>query len=171
MTSNIIFTLLKYLMIVIFLIIVFKFVPSQNISNTDIIILIIIVFLIFIAFDVFTRLLIRDNFESCSNNNQSVLPQKIDNNPEQNYINDYPEQKLAKTNDELLKINYSFDDYNHVPMGDGINTGNFEYGFSYLPPDKWYPQPAFPPICVTNRNSYVLPSNTTGVPLNVKEWH
>ena len=57
-----------------------------------------------------------------------------------------------------------------LPMT-ATNTGDFEYGYSFLPPSQWYPQPINPPICVTNQRSVVLPIYTTGTPIDVKEWH
>jgi len=63
-----------------------------------------------------------------------------------------------------------YSDYNHVPLAENYKSTDFEYGYSFLPPEKWYPQPPFPPVCVSNRRDTILPSNTTGVPLDVKEW-
>jgi len=40
-----------------------------------------------------------------------------------------------------------------------------------LPPEKWYPQPPRPPICVTNRRSVIAPTYTQGTPVDVKEFH
>ena len=64
----------------------------------------------------------------------------------------------------------TYNDYHHIPMSDN-NMGNFEYGYSFMPPEKWYPQPPFPPTCVTKNRCPVCPTFTTGTPIDVKEWH
>ena len=64
-----------------------------------------------------------------------------------------------------------YTDYNHLPLADGYNVGDFEYGYSFLPPEKWYPEPPFPPLCVSEKRCPVMPSYTTGTPLDVKEWN
>jgi hypothetical protein len=67
------------------------------------------------------------------------------------------------------EIDYT--DYHHLPLGDNYDTGSFEYGYSFLPPEKWYPQPPFPPMCVSDKRCPVMPTYTTGTPLDVKEWN
>jgi hypothetical protein len=62
-------------------------------------------------------------------------------------------------------------DYNQLPMGEQVNTGSFEYGYSYLPPEKWFPTPPVPPICVAEKRCPVTPVYTTGVPVDIKEWN
>ena len=69
-----------------------------------------------------------------------------------------------------LDDEYDYNDYNILPMADH-DTGNFEYGYSFLPPDKWYPQPPNPPVCVTDKRLHVMPIYTTGTPIDVKEWN
>jgi len=63
-----------------------------------------------------------------------------------------------------------YSDYNHLPMAAGYKSHDYEYGYSYLPPEKWYPQPAIPPICLTNRPSTVYESLANGTPADVKEF-
>ena len=64
-----------------------------------------------------------------------------------------------------------YTDYNHLPVGAGYRSHAYEYGYSFLPPEKWYPQPPRPPICVTNKRCSVQPFYTQGTPVDVKEWH
>lgn len=64
-----------------------------------------------------------------------------------------------------------YTDYNHLPMADSYKPSDFEYGDSFLPPEKWYPQPPFPPLCVSEKRCQVCPVFTTGTPVDVKEWN
>ena len=63
------------------------------------------------------------------------------------------------------------DDAHHLPLPDNYNTSSFEYGDSFLPPEKWYPTPPFPPVCVSEKRCPVCPVYTIGTPIDVKEWH
>ena len=64
-----------------------------------------------------------------------------------------------------------YSDYNHLPMAAGYKSHAHEYGYSFIPPEKWFPQRPRPPICVTEKRCPTLPSYTTGVPMDTKEWH
>ena len=79
--------------------------------------------------------------------------------------------QMGSCGTNVLPNEIQYTDYNHVPMGDFVNTGNFEYGYSFLPPDKWYPQPPFPPVCVTSNRCSVCPVYTSGAPTDIKEWN
>lgn len=70
-----------------------------------------------------------------------------------------------------LPESMDYTDFNHVPVPEDYNKDDFEYGYSFLPPDKWYPQPPFPPMCVTDKRCPVFPVNTIGTPIDVKEWN
>jgi hypothetical protein len=80
------------------------------------------------------------------------------------------EREGERYDDGVLEDEYEYNDYNILPMADH-DTGSFEYGYSFLPPDKWYPQPPNPPICVTDKRLHVMPIYTTGTPIDVKEWN
>lgn len=58
-----------------------------------------------------------------------------------------------------------------LPLPDNYNKDDFEYGDSFLPPEKWYPQPPVPPVCVAEKKCPVCPVYTTGAPMDVKEWN
>lgn len=64
-----------------------------------------------------------------------------------------------------------YSDYNHLPVAAGYKSHDYEYGYSFLPPEKWYPQPPRPPICVTEKRCPVCPVYTAGAPVDVKEFH
>jgi hypothetical protein len=67
------------------------------------------------------------------------------------------------------EMEYNVISYHTVPPN--YNTGNFEYGYSFLPPKDWYPTPPFPPMCVTDKQCPVCPSLTMGGSgAELKEW-
>lgn len=121
-----------------------------------------------------------DNKDNKDDN--SDIDASSDNNNAENK-NDKKEYKsdvrLARANDKeregcrwrdgVIGDDLKYTDYNHMPMSD--NNRNYEYGYSFLPPEKWYPQPPFPPICVTNNPTEVSALYTTGTPVDVKEWN
>ncbi len=73
--------------------------------------------------------------------------------------------------DGVIVDEIPYTDYNHLPLADTYEPGNFEYGYSFLPPEKWYPTPPFPPLCVADKRCPVQPVYTTGTPIDVKEWN
>lgn len=64
-----------------------------------------------------------------------------------------------------------YSDYNHLPVASGYRSHDYEYGYSFLPPEKWYPTPPRPPVCVTEKRSPVMPVYTQGTPVDAKEFH
>lgn len=64
-----------------------------------------------------------------------------------------------------------YSDYNILPMAWQYKKSDFEYGDSFLPPEQWFPQPPFPPVCVTEKKCPVCPVYTVGTPVDVKEWN
>lgn len=85
--------------------------------------------------------------------------------------------QVLKTTDNQRRITGPLDDelpysdYNHLPVGAGYKSHDYEYGYSYIPPEKWYPQPPRPPICVTEKRCPVCPVFTDGLGADLKEWH
>jgi len=80
------------------------------------------------------------------------------------------ERSAMRSEEGVMKNESVYSDYHHVPMAENYNTGSFEYGYSFLPPEKWYPTPPFPPVCVAEKQCPVCPVFTTGTPVDVKEW-
>ena len=64
-----------------------------------------------------------------------------------------------------------YSDYNHLPVAAGYKSHDYEYGYNFLPPERWAPQPNRPPICVTEKRAPVNPVFTQGAPTDVKEFH
>ncbi len=81
------------------------------------------------------------------------------------------ERKGCRWQDDVITSDMKYTDYNHLPLADGYDSRDYEYGYSFLPPEKWYPQPPFPPVCVTNKRCDVFPMFTTGSNLDLKEWN
>jgi len=75
-----------------------------------------------------------------------------------------------RANDGVLKdeTKYSVQNYHLLPQNQ--NTGSFEYGYSFLPPEKWFPVPPFPPVCVTEKQCPVCPTLSSSDSVNLKDW-
>lgn len=69
----------------------------------------------------------------------------------------------------VMKSEIQYTDYNILPVTPE-DSKLYEYGYSFLPPEKWYPTPPHPPVCVTEKRSLVFPVTTTGTPVDMKEW-
>lgn len=65
----------------------------------------------------------------------------------------------------------SYSDYNSLPVSSSYKSHDYEYGYSFLPPERWYPQPVRSPVCITDHRSEVMPIYTQGAPADVKEFH
>jgi nitrate/TMAO reductase-like tetraheme cytochrome c subunit len=249
MENQLLYKILKYLAEGIAIYLLFRFVPNQSLSQTDIILMTFVIMLVYILFENLNNLYAKNTTKSCpivcpaqqqyqqqyqqqlegmTNISESEseeirgtisispeMEQKIkskfssEDKAEQEHIkkslddeikfkaevreqksdlhrelqkSDEAESEMAenemakyksigsrKTNGILLdELGYT--DYNHLPMS-GLNTGSFEYGYSFLPPAQWYPQPPNPPVCVTDNKCPVCPINTQGWPVDVKEWN
>ena len=70
---------------------------------------------------------------------------------------------------DVMKSEMQYTDYNILPITKE-DSKLYEYGYSFLPPEKWYPTPAHPPVCVSEKRSPVFPIATTGTPVDMKEW-
>ena len=77
-------------------------------------------------------------------------------------------EKLPK-NDSYSDYKYS--DYNNLPVAEGYKSTDYEYGYSFIPPEKWYPQPVRPPICVADKPSVTYPNITSGYPVDMKTFY
>lgn len=245
MIHNMLYKILKYLALCASIYLVFRFVPNQSISNTDIIVITTIIVLLYILFENLCSVHITDTkydmsqiekSEMCSSvcsvkketmadipqasihpaSIQPTILQAVDTKKADmdEYIKlrdaaDKAAQKLAvnitptlnksndvvvnaadafakrakidadkgiervgsRAQDDVLSDESNYFDHNHLPMGENVNSGSFEYGYSFMPPDKWYPQPPFPPVCVAEKKCPVCPVYTTGAPVDVKEWN
>jgi hypothetical protein len=64
-----------------------------------------------------------------------------------------------------------YNDYNHLPIPTNYVTPQQDFGYSFLPPEKWYPQPPNPPICVSEKECPVCPIYTGGTDLSAMQWN
>jgi hypothetical protein len=81
------------------------------------------------------------------------------------------ERNGSREEEDVIYNEMGYTDYNHLPLADNYDNDSFEYGYSFLPPEKWYPQPPFPPMCVTEKKCNVMPVYASGTPMDVKEWN
>jgi len=71
---------------------------------------------------------------------------------------------------QLVRSDMPYNDFNHLPIPTDYVSTATDYGYSFLPPEKWYPEPPFPPVCVTDKRCPVVPLYTTGTNVNLKDW-
>lgn len=196
---HIIFNIAKYLVLAMCVYLLLSFIPNVGKSNSELLIITIILLLLFVLCEnicsLFGSSLTNDghansniNANTCSSVCSSrefmentvpkpeapVVPKAgsyaaTDKKNAERGI----EHEGMREQEDVMTDESEFDnqDYNHLPMGENINTGNFEYGYSFLPPEKWYPTPAVPPICVAEKKCPVCPIFTSGTPVDVKEWN
>lgn len=89
--------------------------------------------------------------------------------------NDDDDSRDEKKKEKQNKDNDSMDmrkDTVHVNYHNLPNTPHVEqkYGYSFLPPSQWYPQPPQPPVCVTDKKCPVCPSISDSGFTSVMEW-
>jgi len=70
----------------------------------------------------------------------------------------------------VMTTETQYTDYNILPVTPE-DSKLYEYGYSFLPPEKWYPVPPHPPVCVSEKRCPVCPVTTTGTPVDMKEWN
>ena len=119
---------------------------------------------------------IQNTTQPQTNDNVPLIPTELKNCPMNDLYNRAPncqdkEADGSRTADDVNMSDLPYTDYHHLPLGDTYQTGDFEYGYSFLPPEKWYPTPPFPPVCVSEKRCPVCPTFTIGTPVDVKEWN
>jgi hypothetical protein len=85
-------------------------------------------------------------------------------------LNEQGDQDEGRVIDGPLDSDLPFTDYNHLPVAVGYDSRDYEYGYSYIPPEKWHPTPPRPPICVTDRRTPICPVMAGGDHINLKEF-
>lgn len=76
------------------------------------------------------------------------------------YIKPYDEKNKILSfplSDESEKIEMEYTDANHLYVPPDYKTKPEDIGYVYLMPEKWYPKPPVPPVCMTNKKYYVSP--------------
>lgn len=112
---------------------------------------------------------IKNEDELSYNNETTIDPKTYKSDVRLAKAND-KEREGCRWKDGVISSEMKYSDYNHLPIADGYKSNADDYGYSFLPPEKWYPQPPFPPICVTNKPNVVNSLYSDGAPLDAKEW-
>ena len=76
----------------------------------------------------------------------------------------------SRMEDGMLSNEMSYTDYNTLPIGANVDSKVDDFSYTFLPPDKWYPVPPHPPVCIAEKQCPVCPVTTTGTLANLKEW-
>lgn len=185
----------KYLLCSIIIFIVLQYI-SPELELTDSILISSIVSLIFIiiehCYDLIEKYNKKTNKEDCSTlcsmkeNMKNIekfsiideirlneeKEEKIENEMKNKVVRRSPQiiQNGSREKDGVIENEekYNVVSYHTVPQI--LNSGSFEYGYSFLPPEKWFPTPPFPPVCVTEKQCPVCPY-TEGTNIELKEWN
>ena len=77
----------------------------------------------------------------------------------------------SRMQDGIITTEMSYTDYNTLPLGANVNSQNSDFSYSFLPPDKWYPVPPHPPVCITEMKCPVCPVSSDSSTVDLKEWN
>lgn len=169
--------------LLLFILIVLLFVDKNNarsikdiLSFKSIISILIISFILF-CFDFFVFSIkpsdenIKKSYCSKKENLSNIKPDKLKYDPNDIY-NENKEFEVQKSNEYILtenikqyikpyeeneKIEMEYTDANHLYVPPNYKTKPEDIGYVYLMPEKWYPKPPVPPVCMTNKKYYVSP--------------
>jgi len=76
----------------------------------------------------------------------------------------------TRSSSPVIANEMSYTDYNTIPVGAGVNSQNSDFTYTFLPPDRWYPVPPHPPVCVTETKCPVCPLTSSSATLDLKDW-
>lgn len=169
--------------LLLFILIVLLFVDKNNarsikdiLSFKSIISILIISFILF-CFDFFVFSIkpsdenIKKSYCNKKENLSNIKPDKLKYDPNDIY-NENKEFEVQKSNEYILtenikqyikpydeneKIEMEYTDANHLYVPLDYKTKPEDIGYVYLMPEKWYPKPPVPPVCMTNKKYYVSP--------------
>lgn len=104
---------------------------------------------------------------------KNCVAKTVDENGFDSYtykVNRKYETGPTRSGADVMPSEVQYTDYNILPVTPE-DSKLYEYGYSYLPPEKWFPVPPHPPICVTEKRSQINPILSTGTPVDMKEWN
>lgn len=81
------------------------------------------------------------------------------------------ERGSMRSTDGTINNEMVYNDYNRLPLSENTGNMDYEYGYTFLPPEKWYPTPPNPPVCVAEKQCPVCPVYTEGTNLELKHWN
>lgn len=167
--------------LLLFILIVLLFVDKNNVkgikdilSFKSIISILIITFILF-CFDFFVFSIkpsdenIKKSYCNKKENLSNIKPDKLKYDPNDIY-NENKDFEVQKSNEYTLtenikqyikpydeKIEMEYTDANHLYVPPDYKTKPEDIGYVYLMPEKWYPKPPVPPVCMTNKKYDISP--------------
>ena len=81
------------------------------------------------------------------------------------------ERGSMRSADGTMDSEMVYNDYNRLPLSEDTGNMDYEYGYTFMPPEKWYPTPPNPPVCVSEKKCPVCPVYTEGTNLELKQWN
>ncbi len=179
--------LLRYSAQIVILFMLIKLLPvvaNYTLHTSDAILFTVIIVLVYALFEHFfgspcqTSCPRIDKFEHMTNQQQPTLSENnvLPSNNTSTFAIAPRSQQIrsdgSRAVDGVVTNDMIYDeDYNHLPLADGYDSNNYEYGYSYLPPEKWFPQPPRAPLCVSEKKCPVCPMYSSRVGVDMKEWN
>lgn len=84
---------------------------------------------------------------------------------------DNARNRAGNQNNLIWGKNYDNDmAYNELPADMMKPLGEIDTSYTFMPPWKWWPPKARPPVCVSDKKCEPCPVTTIGAPTDVKDW-
>lgn len=164
MNTEVIIKLLRYLTVFGAIYLLARFNPKIEISNINSILISLVVVLMYVVGEYLVVEKFRQT-ESCSKG--SCQTEQFADKTQSELENRLKEmtQKMQKLESDLETLKGddkdSLDDYPNYHNLPYTENSDAQYGYSFLPPSQWYPQPPQPPVCVTDKKCPVCPVMST----------
>lgn len=166
--------MIKLVIISIIMPIILFYVPTRQLNKTNIFIItassIITYLIITIVFNNKNNI---EQFKPVDHNRLKNVLQKLihDNDHPVKHTNRQPYYDYPRSNNLAWGHHYDNDMmYNELPQDMMQPLGKIDTSYTYMPPWKWWPPRARPPVCVSEKKCQPCPVTTTGTPTDVKDW-
>lgn len=73
--------------------------------------------------------------------------------------------------EEVIMDEFKYSTYNNLYVPENYKSEKDDWGYSYLPPEKWFENNPHPPVCVCSNRCPIIPLPTHGYPMDLKEWN
>lgn len=98
-------------------------------------------------------------------NVKNIEPKEVQ---ESNTYNISEKIKFESPKDDEEEIEMEYVDANHLYVPPDYKSKTEDLGYYYLMPEKWYPTPPVPPVCLGNKQKYYI-SPTIAYNVNLKK--
>lgn len=100
------------------------------------------------------------------NNIKNIKPKEVQNSNTYQINEKITFDLPTEENNEIIEMEYV--DANHLYVPSDYKSKIEDLGYYYLMPEKWYPTPPVPPVCLGNKHKYYI-SPTIAYNANLKK--